>query len=98
MEIRMNGVWALVLAVLAVPAWAQQRDMTVPPAEYFMAFGPYYEGEYRTALDAFRSAVRGGVRSTEGSWVDSICYHTMLGECLYQMGDAPKRWTSTTRL
>ena len=41
MEIRMNGVWALVLAVLAVPAWAQQRDMTVPPAEYFMAFGPY---------------------------------------------------------
>ncbi len=101
MESRMNGVWALVLAVLAAPAWAQQRDMTVPPAEYYMAFGAYYEGDYRDALDGFQSAFRGGIRSTEGRWVDSICYHAMMGECFYQMGDAPKaldQYNSALRL
>jgi tetratricopeptide (TPR) repeat protein len=62
----------------------------VPPAEYFIAFGSYYEGDYRAALRAFQSAARGGVRSTEGVWVDSICYATMIGECFYQMGEPAK--------
>jgi tetratricopeptide (TPR) repeat protein len=30
------------------------------------------------------------VRSTEGVWVDSICYATMIGECFYQMGEPAK--------
>ena len=88
MDSRRYGLWVLALAGLAAPGWAQQRDMTVPPMEYHLAFAPYYEGQYKTALEAFQSAARGGIRSTEGRWVDSICYHTMLGESFYQMGDS----------
>ena len=51
MNSRRYGIWVLALAGLAAPGWAQQRDMTVPPMEYHLAFGPYYEGEYKTALD-----------------------------------------------
>lgn len=87
MENRTNRGWMLVLLALTSPALAQQRDLTVPSAEYFMAFGPYYEGEYRTALRGFQSAARSGIRSTEGRWIDSVCYFTMMGECFYQMGD-----------
>ena len=87
---RMSWLLLLGLVVMAAPAGAQQRDLTVPPPEYYMAFGPYYDGDYRDALEAFQSAARGGVRSTEGSWVDAICYHAMIGECFYQMGDPAK--------
>lgn len=90
MESRIRLGWILALVAWAAPAGAQQRDPTVPPTEYFIAFGSYYDGEYRTALRAFQSASRGGVRSTEGVWVDAICYATMIGECFYQMGDPAK--------
>lgn len=90
MDSRKCGMWVIMLAGLAAPGWSQQRDMTVPPREYYVAFAPYYEGDYKTALDTFQSAWRGGIRSTEGRWVDSICYHAMIGECLYQMGDIAK--------
>jgi len=65
MDSRRYGIWVLALAGLAAPSWAQQRDMTVPPVEYHMAFAPYYEGDYRRALEAFQSAMRGGIRSTD---------------------------------
>ncbi len=45
--------------------------------------------------------MRGGIRSTEGRWVDSICYHTMMGECFYQMGkiaEALDQYNSALRL
>jgi len=47
----------------------------------------FNEGEFADAAKAFRQAGRFGVRSTEGRWVDSVCYHAMIGECLYQMGE-----------
>ncbi len=59
----------------------------MPRDEYFIALQLFYTGEYRTAARNFKSVSNGGIRSTEGRWVDSICYHTMLGECYYQMGD-----------
>lgn len=91
MDSRTCAIGVLVLAGLAAPLGAQpRRDLTVPPLEYYAAFTHYYEGEYRDALEAFQSAARGGIRSTEGRWVDSICYHTMIGECFYQMGDIAK--------
>jgi len=101
MDSRRYAIWVLALVGLAAPTWAQQRDMTVPPMEYHLAFAPYFEGEYKTALEAFQTAARGGVRSTEGRWVDSICYHTMIGECFYQMGDIAKaldQYNSALRL
>jgi len=69
--------------------WAQgQRDSRVVPRDgYFAAFVPHFEGEYKSSSRGFRDAFRGGIRSTEGRWIDSICYHTMMGECYYQMGE-----------
>ncbi len=78
----------LLLAAIAVPASAQRGESRVVPRdEYFMAFSIFHDGDFRDALKAFNSIAKGGVRSTEGRWVDSICYHTMMGECYYQMGE-----------
>ena len=81
---------ALVVAglLLVAPATAQvDGSRTVPRQKYFNMFPLYFAGEYGDALKGFRTAARSGVRSTEGRWIDSICYHTMLGECFYQMGE-----------
>ena len=59
----------------------------VPHEDYYASFAPFYAGEYRSAMTAFQSAAKGGIRSTDGRWVDSICYHTMIGECYFQQGN-----------
>ena len=64
---------------------AQARSF--PTDEYTAYFSPYFSGEFREALAGFRSAARSAVRSSQGRWIDSICYYTMMGESLYQLGD-----------
>ena len=59
----------------------------VPRETYFLSLDPFYSGDYRTAMRGFRSSARSGRRSTEGLWIDSICYYSMMGECFYHMGD-----------
>jgi len=80
---------SLLVQVAADPniASAQTESRTVPKPIYFASFAPYYDGDYKSALKAFRDAARSGVRSTEGRWIDSICYHAMIGECYYHMGE-----------
>ena len=84
-------------ALATVPVRAQQggvepggmvrlRGRGAPSANYFFAFRSYYEGDYRTAGRAFRSELRGAIKDPVSRWIDSICYHTMTGECHYQMG------------
>ncbi|MBC8870767.1 MAG: CHAT domain-containing protein [Planctomycetes bacterium] len=86
-----RATWLCILLALSISSNAiAQRDTNIPPQQYYFAFGPYFEGDYATALEAFDAARRGGVRSTEGQWVDSICYHTMIGECYYRIGDIAK--------
>ncbi len=83
------SVGIVVLSACAAPVAAQQaqpRDRTVPREDYFLALRGFYTGEYRSALTAFKRVANGGIRSTEGRWVDSICYHTMAGECYYHLG------------
>ena len=80
----------LVLAMGALTAQAQQGDATKPPREYYISRAAYNDGDYQDAARGFRSAAAAGIRSTVGRWVDSICYHTMMGECFYQMGDNAK--------
>ena len=58
-----------------------------PGAEYQLALNVFYQGDFATALKGFQSAARSGIRSSEGRWVDSICYYAMAGECYYQMGE-----------
>jgi len=86
MFVRVTWLCVLLFAWAASPVSAQQ-DRTVPPREYYIAFSPYFEGDYGTALDTFEAAARGGVRSAAGLWVDSVCYYTMKGECYYRMGN-----------
>ncbi|MCA9271122.1 MAG: hypothetical protein KDA41_21720, partial [Planctomycetales bacterium] len=87
-------LFLLLVGVLAAasfrPANAQQSLNTrvVPRDDYFLAQRGYYGGDYATALRAFRSVANGGISSTEGRWVDSICYHTMLGESYYHLGQS----------
>ena len=87
------------LGALDRPACAQISEY--PTRTYYLSFEWYHEGEYRDALKAFNSARRDGIRSTEGRWVDSICYFTMEAECYYQMGylsEALERYTSALNL
>jgi len=83
---------ALALAAATLPAnsaFAQQNAPTreYPSQEYYLAMNVFSQGDFVSASRAFQSAGRSGIRSTEGRWVDSICYFTMVGECYYQMGE-----------
>ncbi|MCH7727228.1 MAG: hypothetical protein IH991_12225, partial [Planctomycetes bacterium] len=80
---------SLFLAV-AFTGVARSSHRTLPGPVYYAAFRPYYAGEYRDAVRAFRDSARNGLIGVQGRWVDSICYHTMMGECFYQMGDIAK--------
>lgn len=61
--------------------WAQGAGDSIPSVAYYAAFRDFHEGEYVDALKEFRREWRAGVR------VDSICYHAMMGECYYHMGE-----------
>ena len=58
-----------------------------PPLPYYSAFSTYYLGDFRGGLDSFRTAGRLGLRAGNDRWADSICYHTMMGECYYRLGE-----------
>lgn len=92
---------ALAALALPTPAAAQPGREGVPTFSYFQAFSPYYDGEYRQALSSFRAEGRGAIKSASSRWIDSICYHTMTGECYYQMGQldqALEQYTSALKL
>lgn len=84
------------LALLTLSAWVlpsgnrsaiAQLGSTVPPTSHHIAVELLYAGEYRRAERAFRSDLRGGVKTLQSRWVDSICFQTMLGETYYQQGN-----------
>ncbi len=78
----------LLLALLAAfpsDSLAQLRTRSFPSDEHYRAFRPFQEGDFVAAGREFTSVPR--LKSTEGVWIDSIPYHTMIGECMYQMGD-----------
>ncbi len=98
--LRIGGVrfglgWAIVSLALVVSIWAtnvgaqQLGSTSYPPPEYFLAKQLLPEGEYSRAVQAFRSVGRSGFRYGTSTWVDSICYHAMLGESFYQLGELP---------
>lgn len=93
--------WSILIAVLLVagaPAAAQVPvtsdptmqgggfRRTVPTDYYFGVLEVLYDGDYREALKEFQSCLRSAVKNGTNFWIDSICYHTMCGECYYQMG------------
>lgn len=92
-------LWMLLLA--APPARAQLPLGSVPNADYYAAFDDYHDGNYVAAGKGFVAAGRGAIKAGSNYWIDSICYHTMAGECLYQMGqyrDALARYDTALNL
>jgi hypothetical protein len=64
---------------------------SAPHDGYWSCFGSYLDGDFRTAAKGFREAAKDGIMNlsltTPGPWIDAICYHAMIGECYYQMGN-----------
>jgi CHAT domain-containing protein len=87
--------------LVGLPAQAQIEERSTPTAAYFTGVALYNEGDYKDALDIFLSEGRGAIKTAQSRWIDSICYHTMCGECFYQMGDpgkAVEHYTSALEL
>ncbi len=78
---------AMLVASMAMHGESQAQVGSVPNQGHFGAVEQLYRGEYRDASRAFQSSVRGAIKTVQARWIDSICYHAMLGETLYQMGD-----------
>jgi tetratricopeptide (TPR) repeat protein len=80
----------LTLALLAPRhAWAELGE-DIPKAGYYVAINELYSGDYRHAERDFRSLGRGAIKTVNARWIDSICYHAMLGEALYHQGRNPE--------
>jgi len=93
---------ALVGGVLAfgTPVCHAQLE-SVPTVMYHATFADFYDGEYEDALKDYQRELRGAIKTPQSQWIDSICYHTMVGECHYNMGRLDKaleHYTSAVRL
>jgi hypothetical protein len=77
---------ALLVAIADVPPAAAQVGEEIPSANYYVAVHAVYTGEYREAVQDLRRQSQRGLRTTLARWVDSICYHAMLGEVFYHQG------------
>ncbi len=97
--IRLGVCAALVLLPRSLPAQLGQRS--IPSIGYHAGIGLLAEGEYKDALDHLQDAWKGAIKTTQSRWIDSICYHAMLGECYYQVGEletALEHYTAAVRL
>ena len=98
------GCW-LIAWLLASPAESSAQSnftsQTYPGPGYYLAVGQIAQGEYRDALRTFNSELRGALKTTESRWIDSICHHTMMGECYLRLGiygDALKQYDAVLGL
>ncbi len=90
-------LWAILASLITLSPsllTAQQvPSRSAPHDGYWTCFGPFLDGDFRTAAKSFREAARDGIMNisttTPGPWIDAICYHAMIGECHYQMGNLP---------
>src|SRR6476646_1771060 len=84
---------AIVLAMAIWPAalCAQVAPKSAPHDGYWNCFASFFDGDFREASQSFREAAKNGVvnlsATSPGPWIDAICYHAMIGECHYQMGN-----------
>ena len=82
---------AQLLFVSLVPSTCSYGQLEMgrsfPPLAYYNAFTAYHLGDFERGFEAFRAAGRLGLRAGNERWADSICYHTMMGECLYRVGE-----------
>lgn len=85
-----GGVAMLSLAVLAAsPISTSGQGLSsgaIPSPGYYVAVEQLYRGEFNRAQRSFRSEVNGAIKTVQARWIDSICYHSMLGETYFQLG------------
>jgi tetratricopeptide (TPR) repeat protein len=90
---------AICLAVLASPAVALDRN--VPGDGYYDGLDLLYAGNYNDAVKVFEYELRHAIRTPDTRWIDSICYHAMLGEAYYNVREldrALEHYNSAVRL
>ncbi|MEO1496252.1 MAG: hypothetical protein AAFV43_03785 [Planctomycetota bacterium] len=75
---------ALLLPLLAAWPADAQRGRSIPGPSYFATLDELYGARIDRAERGFRAELRGAVRTVQARWIDSICYHTMLGETFYR--------------
>ncbi|MGD9647761.1 MAG: tetratricopeptide repeat protein, partial [Pirellulales bacterium] len=86
----------VLVCALALPAVGQITNRGIvgqraaPTDSYFASFSLFVDGDYDRALSDFLAEGRGGIKTAQSNWIDSICYHTMAGECYYQVGQLQK--------
>lgn len=83
------GAAALQAQIITPPAQVSGSPYgtrTAPGPSYFAIFPSLYDGQLDNALKGFKREGRGGIKTVESNWIDSICYHAMVGESLYQLG------------
>lgn len=93
---------AILLAMgLGGAAHAQFQGKGAPTALYNVSLSAIYDGSYSDALKSFQQQWRGAIKNGTTRWIDSICYHAMIGECHYQAGElgpALEHYTMALRL
>jgi hypothetical protein len=77
---------ALLALLIAAGRSSAQVGEEIPSGNYYVAVQALYAGDYRDAANEMRRESQRGVRSTLARWVDSVCYHAMLGEVFYHQG------------
>ncbi|MEO2008436.1 MAG: CHAT domain-containing protein [Pirellulaceae bacterium] len=58
-----------------------------PSETYYSAKAYLFNGDYDDGAVGFRQAMRRGLKVGNVGWIDYVCYHAMIGECLYQTGE-----------
>ena len=85
-----------VALVLIASVTAQAQINQLPHLSYYPQQVTLNEGNFKDALKAYQSEVRGAMKSVSSRWIDSICAYTMLGEAYYAVGDFERRLKTTT--
>ena len=86
---RTVAIAAVTAAVWPGAARAQFRD-SIPSQAFYVGVEQVYRGELRDAQRTFNRNLTGSVKTIHQGgtirWIDSICYHAMLGETFYHWG------------
>jgi len=95
------GMLACCIGAQSGRAQVGARLDSTPTRAYYLHISQLYDGDYRDALRGFQADVRGGIKTPQSRWIDSICYYAMVGETYYQMGEyaeALQQYTAALKL
>ena len=95
------AVLAVIVFSCSAPPSAVALERNVPGDAYFEGLDSLYGGDYGDAVKIFENELRHAIRTPQTRWIDSICYHAMLGESYYnirQLDRALEHYNAALRL